>query len=63
MVPGLYPGDLLEQAFKSVLFHRQNDFEKDIKIPKYQMKVEAGPRVCLFFLNKKDIIHHLSFGF
>jgi hypothetical protein len=29
MVPGLYPNDLLKQAFKSDPFHWQNDFDKD----------------------------------
>jgi len=32
MVPRLYPGDLLDQAFKSVPFQWQHDFEKDPKL-------------------------------
>ncbi len=32
MISGLYPNDLLKQAFKRVPFHRQNDFDKDPKL-------------------------------
>jgi hypothetical protein len=42
MVPGLYPSDLFEQAFKRVPFHWQNDFEKDLKL-------RQRNRRCFFF--------------
>jgi hypothetical protein len=32
MVPGLYPSDLFEQAFKRMPFHWQKYFEKDPKL-------------------------------